>query len=64
METLEVFKQLEVIPEGEWVVLSSDYKRVVAHDRDLKTALEAATRLGEKDTVFMKNIAPGASFVI
>jgi hypothetical protein len=45
---------LREIPEGDWVVLSSDESRILAHHRDLETALAQAEARGERDVVFFK----------
>ena len=50
---------LENIPEEEWVILSTDQARVVAHDADLPNAIAAARNLGEDHGVIMKAEALG-----
>lgn len=36
---------------NEWVVLSNDEKRVIGHGKDIKTAIERANKMGEKDPI-------------
>jgi len=40
--------------QEEWVALSSDEKRVIAHDLSLKKALEEAHQKGEPRPVMLK----------
>jgi hypothetical protein len=42
---------LKDIPTGEWVALSADERRVVAHGRDLAEVIRAAERAGEPQAI-------------
>ena len=54
---------VDQIPAGEWVILSADQSRVVAHDLDLGKAMATAQELGEKHGVIMKAEAVGHALV-
>lgn len=55
---------LDQVPRGHWVVLTSDHARVVSHDADLKRALAAAEKSGERDLVFMKAESVGEFLIV
>jgi hypothetical protein len=44
-------KLYDGVPRGNWVALSSDGKRVVAHAVELMDAIQEAKRLGESEPI-------------
>lgn len=52
---------LQDVPEGHWVVLTSD-DRVVAHHRDLRTAIEMGEKSGEENLEIIRAINLGMHF--
>lgn len=52
----ELPEQVYAVPEGNWVVLSADQRRMVAHHPDLRTALDEASRRGEDNGVILKAV--------
>ncbi len=53
-EALFLPEEVYLVPEGDWIVLSADQRRVVAHHPDLPTAIEEAKKNGEEDGIIMK----------
>ena len=64
MADLDHLAEINRVPEGEWIILSSDQLRLVAHHPDLRKALAVAEEKGEKDTVIMRAGAAGKSLII
>jgi hypothetical protein len=52
------------VPEGNWIVLSADERRIVAHHPELTTALRQAEERGEKNGVIMQAYGLGKHWVI
>ncbi|MGH9795941.1 MAG: hypothetical protein ACRD5G_14325 [Candidatus Acidiferrales bacterium] len=49
----ELPEEVYDVPEGNWVVLSADQRRMVAHHHELSAALKEARRLGEPNGIVM-----------
>jgi|GEM_PF-3663293 len=64
MSEIELLKEIDAVPEGDWIALSSDESRLLAHHPDLQTALEEAHGKGEQDPVVMKSASTGEFFII
>jgi len=56
---MKVLGEIERVPAGEWIALSADESRVVAHSRALQEALALAGARGEQNPVLMKSDAAG-----
>jgi hypothetical protein len=52
------------IPEGNWIIVSWNDKRVIAHHPDLSEALADAERRGRTDGVIMKNVNLDKYFIL
>ena len=63
-QELELLEQIDAVPEGEWIALSADERRLVAHHPELRRAVAMAKERGELDPVVMKSAAPGMHFII
>ena len=55
---------LEGIPEGEWVVLTSDEERVLAHGPDLSEAVQKARDAGEICPYITRAFKSNVSFLL
>jgi len=64
MNQTELLKEIEKIPAGEWIVLTPDETRIIAHHGELAKAIEEASRQGVDDPVVMKAAPCWTSFVI
>lgn len=53
---IDLPEEVYAVPEGDWVVLSADERRMVAHHPVLRTAIEEAERLGEPNGVLLKAV--------
>ncbi len=51
---LSLPEEVYSVPEGDWIVLSPDVRRVVAHHPDLGIAEAEAESKGEKNGIVMK----------
>jgi len=59
-----LFKDIQSVPAGEWVVLSADQTRLVSHHPELPEALRLAETQGEKDGVFFRAVPAWSSWII
>ena len=62
--TVDLEKLLKGIPTGEWVALSSDMGRVLAHGADLQRVLADAGASGEQDPVIMRVPDPTVALIL
>ena len=53
---------LKGVPKGAWVAISAEHDRVVTFGADMRTVLETARKMGEKDPVITR--VPEASVVM
>jgi hypothetical protein len=60
MEAIDMTEVFRDAPQGEWLALSNDETRVVAHAASFHDALERAHDLGEADPVMTKAPLPYA----
>lgn len=61
---VELPEEVYTVPEGNWVVLSADERRMVAHHPVLRSAIEEAKRLGEPNGVIMRAVNLTSHWVI
>ena len=52
--SLDLAKVLEGVPRGAWVAISEEKEEVITYGADMRTVLEEARRLGEKDPLITR----------
>lgn len=52
----ELPEEVYAVPEGNWVVLSADQRRMVAHHPTLRAAIEEARQRGEANGVVLRAV--------
>jgi hypothetical protein len=52
--TLELSEILKGVPEGAWVAISEQPRRVIAYSPDIQTVLESAKRNGEDEPLIVR----------
>ena len=55
---------LKGVPEGDWVAISFDMERVVAHGHDMQKVLDEAQRLGENRPVITRVPDPSVALIL
>ena len=61
---IDLSRVLEGIPRGEWVAVSSDMGRALAHGDDVQTVVKQANALGESEPVLMRVPDPAVALIL
>ncbi len=54
LPALDLEKLLRDVPRGAWVAISEDKEEVITYGADMRTVLEEARKMGEKDPLITR----------